>query len=211
MLNETDDQKYEISPSDLNQSIVRVVFVSGVVAWSFFHSNAGTVNEALEFDYFILSISYWCFSVAFFGWTYLVIQEIVCDLILANRTKARTEALVQNLGGRAIPFEEIASALEDVDIVIAATDSPQYIIGQDMVSAALAGRHDRPQPLEAVFRVTGLYDQHTCLAMPADSPLGVGDLVSFGISHPCTTFDKWQLLYVVDDHHDVIEAIRTFF
>ena len=23
--------------------------------------------------------------------------------------------------------------------------------------------------------------------------------------------DKWQLLYVVDDHHDVIEAIRSFF
>jgi D-serine dehydratase len=73
------------------------------------------------------------------------------------------------------------------------------------------GLHDRPQRLGDGFGVGGLYDQHTCLATPADSPLGVGDLVSFGISHPCTTFDKWQLLYVVDDHYDVIEAIRTFF
>jgi D-serine dehydratase len=47
--------------------------------------------------------------------------------------------------------------------------------------------------------------------MPADSPLKVGDLVSFGISHPCTTFDKWQLLWVVDDDYRVSEAIRTFF
>ena len=38
-----------------------------------------------------------------------------------------------------------------------------------------------------------------------------GDLVSFGISHPCTTFDKWRLLYVVDDDYTVTEALRTFF
>ena len=48
-------------------------------------------------------------------------------------------------------------------------------------------------------------------ACPRDSPLRVGDLVSFGISHPCTTFDKWRLLYVVDDDYTVTEAIRTFF
>ena len=96
MLNETDDQKYEISPSDLNQSIVRVVFVSGVVAWSFFHSNAETVNEALEFDYFILSISYWFFSVAFFGWTYLGIQEIVPRLYI--KTTTRSIGIIADLG-----------------------------------------------------------------------------------------------------------------
>jgi D-serine dehydratase len=59
--------------------------------------------------------------------------------------------------------------------------------------------------------VSGLYDQHTCMRVAADSPLRVGDLVSFGISHPCTTFDKWRLLYVVDDDYTVTEALRTFF
>ena len=73
------------------------------------------------------------------------------------------------------------------------------------------GLHQRPQDLGPGFQVIGLYDQHTCLRVPADSPLRVGDLVSFGISHPCTTFDKWQLLYVVDDDYTVTEAIRTFF
>jgi D-serine dehydratase len=73
------------------------------------------------------------------------------------------------------------------------------------------GLHQRPQNLGLGFEVTGLYDQHTCLRVPADSPLRVGDLVSFGISHPCTTFDKWRLLYVVDDDYTVTEAIRTFF
>lgn len=73
------------------------------------------------------------------------------------------------------------------------------------------GLHQRPQDLGPGFQVLGLYDQHTCLRVPADSPLRVGDLVSFGISHPCTTFDKWRLLWVVDDNYTVTEAIRTFF
>jgi D-serine dehydratase len=31
------------------------------------------------------------------------------------------------------------------------------------------------------------------------------------VSHPCTTFDKWQALFVVDESYDVVGAIRTFF
>jgi D-serine dehydratase len=73
------------------------------------------------------------------------------------------------------------------------------------------GFHQCPQALGAGFEVVGLNDQHAHLALPDDSPLRVGDMVSFGISHPCTTFDKWQLLYVVDDDYRVIEGIRTFF
>jgi D-serine dehydratase len=73
------------------------------------------------------------------------------------------------------------------------------------------GLHARPQSLGEGFRVTGLNDQHAYLAVPEDGPLEIGDMVGFGISHPCTTFDKWQLLYVVDDDYRVVEALRTFF
>jgi D-serine dehydratase len=59
--------------------------------------------------------------------------------------------------------------------------------------------------------VTGLNDQHCHMRLPADSPLAVGDLVGFGISHPCTTFDKWQIVPVVDDDYTVVSAIKTFF
>ncbi|HEX5327698.1 MAG TPA: amino acid deaminase [Acetobacteraceae bacterium] len=59
--------------------------------------------------------------------------------------------------------------------------------------------------------VTGLNDQHCHVTVPADSPLEVGDMVALGISHPCTTFDKWQVIPVVDDDYAVVSAIRTFF
>ena len=39
----------------------------------------------------------------------------------------------------------------------------------------------------------------------------VGDLIGLGISHPCTTFDKWRWLPVVDDRYNVIDAVTTRF
>ena len=56
-------------------------------------------------------------------------------------------------------------------------------------------------------------DQHAYLHFPADlpDPPQVGDLIGCGISHPCTTFDKWRSLFTVDDDYRVTGAIRTFF
>ncbi|MGH6932239.1 MAG: alanine racemase, partial [Dongiaceae bacterium] len=53
------------------------------------------------------------------------------------------------------------------------------------------GTHERPRPLSAGHTVVALNDQHAHLEIPAASPLKVGDLLSFGVSHPCTTFDRW--------------------
>lgn len=59
--------------------------------------------------------------------------------------------------------------------------------------------------------ITKLNDQHGYLKGPASWALKVGDRVGFGVSHPCTTFDRWQLIYLVDDAYNVTGAIRTFF
>ncbi|MEV0568746.1 alanine racemase [Dactylosporangium sp. NPDC050588] len=59
--------------------------------------------------------------------------------------------------------------------------------------------------------VTAVNDQHAYLSIPADSGLAVGDVIGFGISHPCTTFDKWRAIPVVDDDHTVVEVGRTYF
>ena len=65
---------------------------------------------------------------------------------------------------------------------------------------------------EAVgMRVTALDDQHAYLRVPPDAPLGPGDLVCFGISHPCTALDKWRVIPAVDAEYRVIDAIHTFF
>lgn len=68
----------------------------------------------------------------------------------------------------------------------------------------------RPQPLHQHI-VTRLDDQHCHMAIPADSPLRVGDAVQFGISHPCLTFDKWRTLLLVDDDYNVTGCVNTHF
>jgi D-serine dehydratase len=72
-------------------------------------------------------------------------------------------------------------------------------------------RQDRPVAIGAGHTIDALNDQHAYLRCPEESPLAVGDLVGCGISHPCTTFDKWQVVYVVDDDYTVVDAVKTFF
>lgn len=59
--------------------------------------------------------------------------------------------------------------------------------------------------------VTKLDDQHAYLAVPAGADVVPGDLVCLGVSHPCTNFDKWRVIPVVDDEHRVVDVIHTFF
>lgn len=73
------------------------------------------------------------------------------------------------------------------------------------------GAMARPEPMPRGHAVLALNDQHCHLGTPGESPLQVGDLVGFGIGHPCTTFDKWGLLMVVDEAYRVVDAVKTFF
>jgi D-serine dehydratase len=60
-------------------------------------------------------------------------------------------------------------------------------------------------------RVVEIHDQHAFLDLDPSDPLSVGDLVGLGISHPCTTFDKWRSIPIVDDHYRVVEIAETRF
>jgi D-serine dehydratase len=60
--------------------------------------------------------------------------------------------------------------------------------------------------------VEKLNDQHGFIKISAESTeLRVGDLVAFGISHPCTTFDKWRTGYIVDDEYGIEGVFHTLF
>ena len=74
-----------------------------------------------------------------------------------------------------------------------------------------ARRPDGSEVALGAAAVAGLSDQHANVSLPPGSDLAVGDLVGLGISHPCTTFDRWPLLLRVDDHDDVVGVVRTYF
>ena len=74
------------------------------------------------------------------------------------------------------------------------------------------GKRDAPfdegLPVTEAGEVTRMNDHHTYVR--SDS-LAVGDLVRFGLSHPCTAFDKWRFIPVADDSDVVVDVLHTYF
>ncbi len=68
----------------------------------------------------------------------------------------------------------------------------------------------QPQAVSG-WRIDRLSDQHAFLHTPDGDCPAVGDLIGLGISHPCTTFDKWPVLLEVDDAYTVTGGLKTFF
>ena len=69
----------------------------------------------------------------------------------------------------------------------------------------------RVESWTSLGRAVRVDDQHTYLDVVASDDTSVGDFVGLGISHPCTTFDKWRAIPIVDDEYRVVEVARTFF
>jgi D-serine deaminase-like pyridoxal phosphate-dependent protein len=83
------------------------------------------------------------------------------------------------------------------------------------------GRDAAEEPVSladvAELRVTALNDQHGFLRWDpaAPAPVQIGDELRLGLSHPCTAFDKWRLIPVIDDPDAadpvVVGLVRTYF
>ncbi|MEE1939293.1 amino acid deaminase [Streptomyces sp. TRM 70361] len=71
----------------------------------------------------------------------------------------------------------------------------------------------------AGLEVVKLSDQHAFVTVGPEagpdggpaSGLEVGDWVALGLSHPCTVFDRWQLIPVTGADGTVTDFVRTFF
>jgi D-serine deaminase-like pyridoxal phosphate-dependent protein len=93
---------------------------------------------------------------------------------------------IVGMGKRDAPFDEGLPIVED--------------IRRDGVVTPISG-----------LTVTRLNDQHTYLAVDTDVEVVPGDLLRFGISHPCTAFDKWRAMPVIDEERRVVDVLYTYF
>ncbi|MFI6851967.1 amino acid deaminase [Streptomyces sp. NPDC050416] len=80
----------------------------------------------------------------------------------------------------------------------------------DLPFAQLIRRDGAERPATGVS-VTALSDQHAWLSTTPEADLEVGDWVGLGLSHPCTSFDKWPLIPVAEADGTVVDYVRTFF
>ncbi|MEO3976042.1 amino acid deaminase [Streptomyces sp. CAU 1734] len=72
------------------------------------------------------------------------------------------------------------------------------------------GRTGEIRPATGIT-VSALSDQHGWVRTGPEADLEVGDWIGMGLSHPCTAFDKWQLIPLVEADGTVTDYIRTFF
>jgi D-serine dehydratase len=128
------------------------------------------------------------------------------------------------LDGRRSPTEELRliNALQGWARVLSRPEPDLVILG--------TGKRDLPYDLELPLPLTAyglkkqqtidltksavirkMMDQHAFMTVDRDVPLSPGDIVTLGMSHPCTAFDKARLLPIIDDENNVIDAVLTFF
>ena len=123
--------------------------------------------------------------------------------------------------GAAAPQARFRSAIEVWGVVLSTPEPDLAIVGLGRRDVPFDQGFPRPlfvrRGLEEMLsingfvEVTGLNDQHAYCRVAADVSLEVGDLVMFGISHPCSAFDRWRVIAELDDDDRVVGAIATFF
>jgi D-serine dehydratase len=80
------------------------------------------------------------------------------------------------------------------------------------VLLAAVDRDERTLRYDVAGQLVKLDDQHGYLTVDRDAgSFRVGDRLVFGISHPCTTFDKWRQVLLLDQQQRVVEVLETRF
>lgn len=102
----------------------------------------------------------------------------------------------------------------------AAMEMWAQIISVPEPGLALAGMGKRDAPFDeglpivlepaTGLTVTKLNDHHCYLRVDPGTSVRPGDLIRFGLSHPCTAFDKWRDIPLVDDERRLVDVLHTY-
>ncbi|MGS4467505.1 amino acid deaminase [Klebsiella oxytoca] len=132
---------------------------------------------------------------------------------IAQKALVARDPIACDLGG------DLTSALELMAMVQSVPEADRAVVNFGKRDCAFdAGL---PQPVaryrngaqlsaEGIESV-GIMDQHCMLRLAPGSNVQVGDILVFGTSHPCLTFDKWKTLLLVDEQYNVLEELDTLF
>jgi D-serine dehydratase len=124
------------------------------------------------------------------------------------------------LGVKGSGARRLLPALEVWGVVLSRPEPDLAIVGAGkrdvgcdiaLPDPLVVSRNGQRRPIDPSTRAVNINDQHLYLRLSRQSDLAVGDLVGLGISHPCTTLDKWRVLPVIDDDYNVTDRFVTHF
>ena len=108
-------------------------------------------------------------------------------------------------------FELLASVLSRPEQTLMIVGFGRRDVPFDDQLPVVLGRygHDGRRSDAPGTRVTKLNDQHAYLQISEDLQVGLGEVWSFGVSHPCGAFDRWPAIPLVDHDHQITGAVTT--
>ncbi len=109
----------------------------------------------------------------------LLTKSGVNEVQIINRTFQKAEELAEQCGGTAVPYEMLDDALTKVDILIASTGAPHYIVTKDRINKVMRQRRGKP-----LFLID--------IAVPRDIDPACGDVEN-------------AYLYNIDDLQSVVD------
>ena len=68
----------------------------------------------------------------------------VADVAVANRTWERSQELAAQVGGRAVPLDDLTAELAGVDLLLTGTGATDLMLAHTDLASLMAGRPDRP-------------------------------------------------------------------
>ncbi len=71
-------------------------------------------------------------------------QRGVRNVVVANRSPERAEALASRYGGRSVALENVYNELSKADIVVGSTSAPGYVLWKEQFARALEARNQEP-------------------------------------------------------------------
>lgn len=124
--------------------------------------------------------------------------------------KTRQPDLEGELEPALVVFAQVQS-LPESGLAIVAMGKRDISCDPDLPVPLQRYRSDQSAHSITDFEVRDIMDQHTLMKIPEDSHTKIGDVIAFGASHPCLTFDKWRQILRIDDNLNVQEIMPTCF
>lgn len=106
----------------------------------------------------------------------------VAEILVTNRSAERAQQMSEMFGGRIVDYHDFVSVMHEVDVVIASSGAPHYILRRDDMRRVMGARRNRP-----MFLID--------IAVPRNIEPAVNELESV-------------FLYDIDDLQKVVEQNR---
>jgi len=68
----------------------------------------------------------------------------VSEILVTNRTRSRADLLAEEFQGQVVPYDEFLNVLPEVDIVLASSGAPHYILTREQMRGVISRRRNRP-------------------------------------------------------------------